>query len=228
MRAFARRHRRLLWMGRSGRDALGSARGPRNGLAVSTQTLDMGRDRLTDQTLDFLARLADGDRPRKVWDPGAPARVALLEDHRVIAYRSRPFRPALLRIALSVPRGTSVLGLPATVTVPGFVGWRNWRWLPRWRSNRQPSCSINRMTSRTFTAAERFIVWGEHEPQCVDDVCARLRAGAALAQGAGHSECLRDDPAVLALLVGDGEVQRLGHPPIVRRARRPSTLRRPI
>jgi len=30
----------------------------------------------------------------------------------------------------NVPAGTSMLGLPATVTVPGFVGCRNWRWLP--------------------------------------------------------------------------------------------------
>jgi hypothetical protein len=44
-----------------------------------------------------------------------------------------------------------VLGLPATVTVPGLVSWRKMRWLPRWRSNRQPSASGTRITSRTFT-----------------------------------------------------------------------------
>jgi hypothetical protein len=42
-------------------------------------------------------------------------------------------------------------GLPATVTRPGFVGCRYWRWLPRWATWRQPSRSSTSMSSRNFT-----------------------------------------------------------------------------
>jgi len=36
----------------------------------------------------------------------------------------------------------SLLGLPATVTVPGFEGCRNWRWLPFIRTWFQPSSFV--------------------------------------------------------------------------------------
>jgi pyruvate,water dikinase len=36
------------------------------------------------------------------------------------------------------------------VTVPGFVGWLNCRWLPRVRARNHPSASISLITSRTF------------------------------------------------------------------------------
>lgn len=60
--------------------------------------------------------------------------------------------PACLRMLRSVPIGTSVLGLPATVTVPGFVGCRYWRWLPLVRTRYQPSASMNLRISLTFRA----------------------------------------------------------------------------
>jgi hypothetical protein len=37
----------------------------------------------------------------------------------MIAY----LRPACFRVLIKVPVGTSVLGFPATVTVPGLNGW---------------------------------------------------------------------------------------------------------
>jgi hypothetical protein len=37
-------------------------------------------------------------------------------------------------VLFNVAGGISMLGFPATVTVPAFVGWWNWRWLPRWRT----------------------------------------------------------------------------------------------
>jgi hypothetical protein len=54
---------------------------------------------------------------------------------------------------ISVPGGTSVLSFPATVTVPGLVGWWNWRWLPVCLTSRQPSASMSLITARTLTAA---------------------------------------------------------------------------
>jgi hypothetical protein len=41
--------------------------------------------------------------------------------------------------------------MPGTVTVPRFVGWWKWRWLPVWRTWRQPSRSISLIIARTFT-----------------------------------------------------------------------------
>jgi len=49
-----------------------------------------------------------------------------------------------------VPGGTSSDGLPGTVTLPGFMGWRNCRWLPFWVTCTHPSVVNRRMTSRTF------------------------------------------------------------------------------
>ena len=49
----------------------------------------------------------------------------------------------------SVPGGMSRLGLPATVTKPGFEPCLNWRWLPVVLTCRHPSSSINLITSRT-------------------------------------------------------------------------------
>lgn len=43
-----------------------------------------------------------------------------------------------------------MLGLPATVTVPGLVSWRKMRWLPRCRSILQPSASRTLIASRIF------------------------------------------------------------------------------
>ncbi len=51
------------------------------------------------------------------------------------------------------PSGKSRDGLPATVTFPGLVGCRYWRWLPRVAICCQPSSSMSLMIARIFTPA---------------------------------------------------------------------------
>src|SRR6266498_3973240 len=61
------------------------------------------------------------------------------------------FKPACFSTLFTVLGGMSIPGLPATVTVPGLLGCRNWRWLPLVRTNIHPSDSIREIKSRTFT-----------------------------------------------------------------------------
>jgi hypothetical protein len=70
-------------------------------------------------------------------DIGAPTRGSLFAYHGPGAQRPSCVNPACLRMLPSVPGATSWLGLPATVTPPGLVGCRYWRWLPRWATWRQ-------------------------------------------------------------------------------------------
>ena len=49
---------------------------------------------------------------------------------------------------------TSSLALPGIVTLPGFTGWRNCRWLPRVVTRYQPSRSTIRIASLTFGMAQ--------------------------------------------------------------------------
>lgn len=56
---------------------------------------------------------------------------------------------------LSTHRRPDVV-LPDTVTVPRFVGWCNWRWLPRVRSTVQPSPFRILSSSRTFILLYAF------------------------------------------------------------------------
>jgi len=49
-------------------------------------------------------------------------------------------------------------GLPGTVTLPGLIGWRYWRWLPRVVTCSQPSASMSLMIARTFTSARGYVL----------------------------------------------------------------------
>jgi hypothetical protein len=65
-----------------------------------------------------IGNLATG----QVRHPRPPTGQALLIDHRVLAHCIRSLlRPACRRIDTNVPAGRSMLGLPATVTVPGLM-----------------------------------------------------------------------------------------------------------
>jgi hypothetical protein len=44
----------------------------------------------------------------------------LFDDNQVLHARPQFFKPACFRMLLKVPGGTSMLGLPATVTVPAL------------------------------------------------------------------------------------------------------------
>jgi hypothetical protein len=80
---------------------------------------------------------------------------ALFDNHKICHWGCGPFNPACLRMLFSVPGGTSRLGLPATVTVPGLTECVYCRWLPAVLASLQPSCSSSLITSRNFTFAVR-------------------------------------------------------------------------
>jgi len=124
-----------------------------DGQAILSQTVDVELDGFADQPQDFLASLAHRHASRQIRGMCSPAGVAPLDYHHVAHHRHAYFsllRPACFSIAFKVPGGTSKLGLPATVTVPGLLACLYCRWLPRVRASRQPSPSSRRISSPTF------------------------------------------------------------------------------
>lgn len=99
-----------------------------DGFSVLAKALNMQFDRLANERNRFFVRLTNCHAPRKIRHIRAEGCIALLNNHDVfhgLAYFF--FKPACFQMLASVPTGTSTLGLPATVTVPGFVGCLNWR-----------------------------------------------------------------------------------------------------
>ncbi len=82
----------------------------------------MELNRLANQDLNLVPSFTYGDATGKVRHIRPEARWPTLEDNQVLHTLPHCFRPACLRTLFSVPRGTSTLAFPATVTVPGFVG----------------------------------------------------------------------------------------------------------
>ena len=121
--------------------------------AVFSQPLEVQGNRLPDELLFLRARRTSCEYAGKGRDEGAPSRRRLLVRHGPDAHRASFDRLDWRRMLPSPPGASSRLGLPATVTRPGFVGWRNCRCLPRCTTCRQPSGSSTRITSRTFTGA---------------------------------------------------------------------------
>ncbi len=75
-----------------------------------------------DERKNLLLGLARCDAPRKVRHISAIAAWSLF-NHNHVTHKLTPYSsPACFNALLSVPGGTSTLGLPATVTVPGFEG----------------------------------------------------------------------------------------------------------
>lgn len=92
-----------------------------HGLPVGLEPLYVELDRFVDERRQFLTRFAGGDAARQVRHVGSKTRRALLYHYQILHVRPHFFRPACLRMLPNVPGGTSTLGLPDTVTVPGFV-----------------------------------------------------------------------------------------------------------
>jgi hypothetical protein len=126
--------------------------------AVLCQAVEVENDGLLDEPFGFIVRGARGPDSGERGHEGAPAGRRALVHHRPGAQRASFGRPAWRKMLPSVPGASSWLGLPATVTRPVLVGWRNWRWLPRWTTWHHPSFSNVRTTSRTFTGRDRR--WG--------------------------------------------------------------------
>lgn len=100
----------------------------RDRLAVLAETHKVELDRLPHKRQTLVLVLGDSDTAGQVGTPRAVATsLATFDDDRVRTHSGPPRMPACLRMFRSVPVGTSVLGLPATVTVPGFAGCLNCR-----------------------------------------------------------------------------------------------------
>src|SRR5487761_115678 len=110
----------------------------------------MQRYGFPDEMQSFFTRFGDNGTTRQIRDVSAKAFFALFQNYQVSHRISRPFRTACFKILLSVPGGTSRLGLPATVTVPGLLECLNCRWLPFVRTSFHPSRSSSCITSRNF------------------------------------------------------------------------------
>lgn len=124
--------------------------GFRHRLSMFPQALDMERDRLAYFRYRFLPCGCGRNAARQIGDKGSIIGRRLLDDDGVPHPGSYSFVPDCFKILAHVPGGRSSPGLPAIVTVPGLTGCRYWRWLPRVRTNRQPSRSIRRIASRTL------------------------------------------------------------------------------
>ena len=94
----------------------------RYNLTVRAQALNMKFDCFLYEVFDFLLRLTGGYTARKIGNIGAVARGTTFDDNKVLHVQPHFFKLACLRALLKVPGGISTLGLPDTVTVPGFVG----------------------------------------------------------------------------------------------------------
>src|SRR5262245_56945246 len=103
-----------------------------NRQAILLQAVDMKLDGFADQPQNFLSPFPHCHASRQIRGVGSPARLAALDDHHVAHHRHHDLsllRPACFSMAFKVPGGTSKLGLPATVTVPGLPACLYCRWL---------------------------------------------------------------------------------------------------
>ena len=89
---------------------------------MGVQALNVEGDGLADQALDLFKAAAGNSKARQLGSIGTEAAPTLLDDDRVPDHFIGPFNRACRRMLISVPGGTSVLGFPATVTVPGLMG----------------------------------------------------------------------------------------------------------
>jgi len=121
----------------------------RNLDTLLAHSVEMELDCCVHLPLHVLARGPRGDAPRKVGRIRREASLGMFHHDEV----SHGLNPACRLTLAKVPEARSSPGLPAMVTTPGFAGCQNCRWLPRVRTSTQPSSSMSRMTSRTFTAS---------------------------------------------------------------------------
>ena len=102
----------------------------RDELSVESHPLQMKLDGLADQLLRLFASVPCGPAAGEVWHVSAGACLRLFQQNGVSQDGLLHVKPAWRRMLRSVFLSKSRAGFPATVTVPGFVGWWNWRWLP--------------------------------------------------------------------------------------------------
>lgn len=91
-------------------------------MPVFAKTFDVKLDRFTNELQHFFARFGRSDAAWKIRHVSSEGALAFLDYDHVLHGLPHFLSPACLRALLKVPGGISTLGLPATVTVPGFVG----------------------------------------------------------------------------------------------------------
>jgi len=91
-----------------------------NLMTLRFEVFDMKLDGFLNQCRYFFPRIGGRDATRKIGHIRTKAAGALFDDYQVLHVRPHFFKPACFRMLLKVPGGTSTLGLPATVTVPGL------------------------------------------------------------------------------------------------------------
>jgi hypothetical protein len=74
-------------------------------------------DRVADEVGDVFAAVSEDSHAGEIGAVGAPAVTFVLDDDEVFAQLVGLFRLPCRRILAGVPLGTSLLGLPATVTM---------------------------------------------------------------------------------------------------------------
>jgi hypothetical protein len=101
-------------------------------LVVLPHTVDVKFNSLFDQPQDFGSAFGYGDASRQVGDVSSKAGFTFFDYDGVAHafYCSYFFNPACFKILFDVPGGTSMLGFPETVTVPGWFECLSCRWLP--------------------------------------------------------------------------------------------------
>jgi hypothetical protein len=87
----------------------------RNRKAVILDAVEVKHNCVVNQPRDFLAGIAHRHTAREIRNVGA-------DDGEILHALTSLLQTRLLENATSVPSGTSTLGLPETVAVPGWVG----------------------------------------------------------------------------------------------------------
>jgi len=91
-----------------------------NRITVLLQSLNVKSNRVLYERNDFIPGLRSGNAPRQIRDVSPESVLTLLNDNQVL--HKRYLSPACFKMLFSVPGGTSIPGIPETVTVPGFCG----------------------------------------------------------------------------------------------------------
>ena len=89
----------------------------------------MKLDGFMNQLQHFFSCIRRSDTAGQIRHVGTETSFTFLDYNSVSQFLVPPvyFKPACFRILFNVPGGTSTLGLPDTVTVPGRFGFLNWR-----------------------------------------------------------------------------------------------------
>lgn len=88
---------------------------------VLAHAFDMELDGFLDEAFHLCSCGSDRNTTGKIGYVCAETRRAALNDDKILHGKPHFFKPACFRMLASVPGGTSTLGLPATVTVPGLL-----------------------------------------------------------------------------------------------------------